>query len=36
MTLKPGPHGGTWIMDGDRVLVWVYSEERAMKLLEKL
>jgi hypothetical protein len=36
MTIKPGPHGGVGIMDGERVLVWVYSEDRARQILEKL
>ncbi len=36
MTIKQGPHSGWWIMEGEKVVLWCYSEELAKLRLEEL
>ncbi len=36
MIIVPGPHGGYWIKDGDKVVLWVWCKERAEQCLKEI
>lgn len=36
LSVVAGPHGGWWVKDGDKVLMWSYSKEHAEQYKEEL